>query len=563
MRLRDIRAFAAALFAHAPGGVWRAAALLLLGALLEGAGLLLLVPLAAMLVDGEGRAHATAAWLFSLVGANSRQTRLATLLTVFVAVMLVRAGVLLLRDRYLAGLRLDFVERERVALIRALAAARWRDVARLQHARVTAAVGSDIQRIAAATHYLLQVAVAAVLLAVQGLLALAIAPVLAVFAGLMLVAGGALALPSLVRAARNGDDMTTGQLRMLHASGQFLAGLKPAIAHGAGPAFAADVEADARRLSAQQLAFERQQSLARVGVSSATALIGATVLFAGIWWAIPVASLLVAIVILSRMSGPAVQLQQAALQLATLLPAYAGLVALRRDLACTVTPPSPAKARIGDGTIVLDHVSFAHPDGGGVTDINLTIAPREIIGLVGPSGAGKTTLVDLLTGLLDPDRGRVLNGALAIGRQHVAYVAQEGFVINDTLRHNLTLGGPAASDDALRRVLDQIGAAGMLHDLPAGLDTVLAERGTRLSGGERQRIALARALLRRPALLILDEATGAIDIAGERAILEALARLPNQPTTVIVAHRAESLARCDRVLTLERGRLVGDQRIVR
>ena len=558
----EARAFARAVFADTPVSWQRAAGLMLLGGLLEGAGLLLLVPLAGLLVDGGGRAQAIATRWFALVGADTQLERLTALLVVFVLVMLVRAGVLLLRDRHLAALRIWFVERERVALLRALGSARWQDVAGLRHARLTAAVGGDVQRVAAAVHYFLQALVAAVMLAVQWLLALAIAPVLALFAALLLLGAAALALPTLARASRVGEAMTTGQLQVMHASGQFLAGLKPAIAHGAGPAFVAGVEADAQRLSTVQLAFERHQSLARVATASASALVGAGLLLLGTWWAVPVASLLAGIVILSRMSGPALQIQQAAQQLATLLPAHAALAELRRDLAPDVARASPAPVipttEAGNGTIVLDRVTFTHADGRGVRGIDLVIQPGEIVGLVGASGAGKTTLVDLIAGLIAPQEGSVTLGGLPIDHRRVAYVAQDSFLVHDTLRRNLTLDGPAADDDALHEVLALVDATALVDGLPQGLDTTVAERGARLSGGERQRIALARALLRRPALLILDEATNAIDITGERRILDMLATLPDRPTTVIVAHREESLARCDRVLMLDRGRVNGD-----
>nr|WP_246248834.1 ABC transporter ATP-binding protein [Sphingomonas hominis] len=260
------------------------------------------------------------------------------------------------------------------------------------------------------------------------------------------------------------------------------------------------------------------------------------------------------------MSGPALQIQQAAQQLATLLPAHAALVELGRDLtpdalSASPTPVVPITGADG-GTIVLDRVTFTHADGGGVHGVDLIIRSGEIVGLVGASGAGKTTLVDLIAGLIAPQAGSITLGGAPVDHRRVAYVAQDGFLVHDTLRRNLTLDGPAVGDDALHEVLALVGATALVDSLAQGLDTTVAERGARLSGGERQRIALARALLRRPALLILDEATNAIDIAGERTILDMLAALPKRPATVIVAHREESLARCDRVLMLKTGRLV-------
>jgi ATP-binding cassette subfamily C protein len=195
-------------------------------------------------------------------------------------------------------------------------------------------------------------------------------------------------------------------------------------------------------------------------------------------------------------------------------------------------------------------------------DFNVTIDAGTTVGLVGSSGAGKTTVADLLMGLLTPGAGRVLVDGKALSvawianwRQAVAYVPQDTFLFHDTLRANLRWAVPEASDDAIREAL-VMAAAEFVFDLPAGLETVVGDRGARLSGGERQRIALARALLRRPSVLILDEATSALDTESESRIFEAIHRLHGSLTIVIITHRLASLADADRIHVVEGGRVV-------
>jgi ATP-binding cassette subfamily C protein len=167
---------------------------------------------------------------------------------------------------------------------------------------------------------------------------------------------------------------------------------------------------------------------------------------------------------------------------------------------------------------------------------------------VGPSGAGKTTVADLVAGLIFPDRGRVtVDGKeltpARIGRwrERIGYVGQEPFLFHDTVRANLLWAAPGASEDDLREALRAAAAWGFVARLPHGLDTVVGDRGVRLSGGERQRLALARALLRRPDLLILDEATSNIDAGNERRIGAAVRRLRGSLAILVITHRSPAI----------------------
>ncbi|MEI9805525.1 MAG: ATP-binding cassette domain-containing protein [Pseudolabrys sp.] len=223
-----------------------------------------------------------------------------------------------------------------------------------------------------------------------------------------------------------------------------------------------------------------------------------------------------------------------------------------------------------EGPVVFENVSFRHvgdddPAGSvrGVRDISLTIEPGEFVGISGPSGAGKTTFADLLVGLYPPQQGRItvagmtLDGAaLNAWRDRVSYISQDPFLFHDTVRRNLAWASAQASEADMWEALSLTGADALVRRMELGLETVVGERGTLVSGGERQRIALARAILRKPRLMVLDEATSAIDVAGELEIFMRLRALIPRPAIVIVAHRAESLALCGRVIEFTAGNCV-------
>jgi ATP-binding cassette subfamily C protein len=216
---------------------------------------------------------------------------------------------------------------------------------------------------------------------------------------------------------------------------------------------------------------------------------------------------------------------------------------------------------------VFEAVSFHHEGGdgmagGGVDRLDLELAPGDFIGVCGPSGAGKTTFADLLVGLFPPQAGRITVGGrplegetLAGWREGVSYISQDPFLFHDTVRRNLAWANPAATEAEMWAALEIADAGDLVRRMDRGLDAIVGERGGLISGGERQRIALARAVLRRPRLMLLDEATNAIDVAAERALIERISNLSPRPTIVLIAHRPDSLALCRRIVRLEEGRL--------
>lgn len=228
------------------------------------------------------------------------------------------------------------------------------------------------------------------------------------------------------------------------------------------------------------------------------------------------------------------------------------------------SPPGPITLEKADGELVLDGVVLTYPDGTpALRGIDLRVEAGETLALVGPSGSGKSSLVALLLRLRDPDSGTIhLDGRDLAGfdrkqvRQRISVVLQEPFLFSKTVGGNVRLGRAGATQD---EVIEATRAAA-IHDtvltFPQGYDTPVGERGVTLSGGQRQRLALARALLREPAVLVLDDALSAVDTATEAEILDALRRRRGRHTTIIVAHRLTTVALADRIAVLDGGRIV-------
>ena len=551
-----------------PRRLGAAALLVLLAGATEGLGLALLAPLIEILGDAAGATGRIGAIVRQVLGACGLPVSLPVLLAIFVGLIVLRAVVVALRDIVLARLNLDFAESLRRQNYRAIAGASWSFLMHQRLSDLLEGLTAQIDRVSSGTYFFLRLPALLVLGAAQLAIAFSLSPSLT----LGVLGWGALLVALLQR--RFGDRYGSGaQLAAAYRAtfaeiSDFLHALKLAKSHGAEIRHVAAFESAMARQSVQTTAYDRSAVTTRMAIQIGAAVtLGAFVYLGAAVAQVATPGLLVMVVIFSRLAPLVSELQQDWQTVAQMLPVFDGVIELRARCEAAAEPLPDAPGRLDvEREITLSGVGFRYDKerGPGTLEaLDLVIPAGSTIAVVGPTGAGKSTLADLLLGLIAPDTGSVLidgvplaGPLLARWRRSVGYVPQDNFLFNDTIRANLQWAYPEAGEPDFQRALSIAAADTFVAALPDGLDTVIGERGVRLSGGERQRLGLARALLCRPTLLILDEATSALDSETERAVQAAIERLRGSMTIVMIAHRLTTVRGADRILVLDRGRVV-------
>jgi ATP-binding cassette subfamily C protein len=555
---------------HAGARLWLSLTLLIGVGLLEGSGLLLLLPLLQLIglgeVSGAGGIGQAAA---SVLRRTHIPLTLAGVLAVFVAIMAVQAWLRVCLDVLNTRIETALTCFLRERLYRAMVGADWLFFTRQRSSDIVQMLTEELQRVGYGTQQLLALLGLAGLAVVQVALALSLSPMLTALA---LACGAAMALglrPLGRRAHELGRISQEKRAEMAAAVTEHLGGMKIAKSHGRETHHLELFRRVIHDIAAHWVRAMRVQAHTRGafefgGVLALSAFLYFAVQVAGI----KPAGLVLLAFIFTRLLPRMVAIQGNWQRVLQALPSYEAAERLRRQFLAAqepAWPDTPARIVLRQ-EVRFEDVSFRYGEAreaGALQDVNLTIPARRVTAICGPSGAGKSTLADLLLGLLQPSAGRILidgeplsGPRLHAWRQSIGYVPQETFLFHDTVRANLLWVRPEATEAEVRAALRAAAAEEFVDQLPHGLDTVTGDRGVRLSGGERQRLALARAVLRQPSVLVLDEATSSLDTQNERFIQQALDRLHGELTIVIIAHRLSTVRIADQIIVLKAGRIV-------
>jgi ATP-binding cassette subfamily C protein len=535
-----------------------------IGALTASVTVLLLVPLLGTV--GIGAAPGVSRTIKQIFVDVGIRPTLASILIVYIVLTAATQALGVYQNVLSTRYRLDVVNDLRGRLYTAVAEAQWRHLMSIRRADLLTVLTTNVFMVGSGAAAALGLIVGLIVIVMNLAASVQVSPS---STGVALASGAVLVWivwPLARRSRRIGDEMVALNHAAYRAATGFLDALKLAKAYGRESEHQDAFMSAIHRSRDAQVSLAWTNSLGNAVQATLTALLLAVTVYVAIRVEhVAAGSLLVVAVVFTRVVGRITSSQSNIQQIALALPAFEELEALTADCVSArepyggAAPPAP----IGSG-VELQAVQFTYPDGTeALHGVSLAIPTGATVALAGPSGAGKTTLADIVAGLMLPTAGRVtidgetLTSDRVIGwRRSVALVPQEPFMFHDTIASNLRFGAPDASDAALWEALGMASAAAFVGELPSGLETVVGDRGLRLSGGERQRLALARALLRDPELLILDEATSSLDTENELAIRHALSPLHGRTTILLIAHRLSTVSEADHIAVLDRGEVV-------
>jgi len=544
--------------------------------LLDGIGLLLLLPLLSVAgitedVPLTGESGAAASAMEALREAPP-SVSLLLLFGAYAALIALQSLVqrqLALRD---TSLHAGFINYIRLEIYRAILQADWRFLVKRRASDLVHALTDELGRVTGGTYMFLQFLASLVFTLIQIGIAFWVSFEMTLFVlgcGLFI---GLLSRTRIAKARRLG--MQTSELGRSYIGGitDQLAGIKEIKSNMLEASRIGWLRQWCRLILEERVAHARVRMNSQfVYKISAGLMIAAFLYVSVVFFHTEGPRLLLVVLVFSRLWPRFTGIQTNLEQIAAAAPAFQSLMELQAACIDAQEIQEGADRRITDPLKLKEalecrDVSFRYgpeDERYALHGIHLLISPGQMTAIVGRSGAGKSTLADLLMGLLQPESGQVLvDGAPVTGdrllslRRAIGYVPQEPLLFNGSIRDNLLLVDPEAREEQLWEALSFASAADFVRALPQGLDTPIGDRGTRLSGGERQRIVLARAILRRPSILVLDEATSALDAENEALIREALNRLRGRVTLIVIAHRMSTIRGADQVIVLDRGTIV-------
>jgi ATP-binding cassette subfamily C protein len=535
---------------------------------IEGISLLMLVPLLQLvgLNVQEGSIGRLAEFISSIFLIIGIRPTLITVLGVYVFIVIIHSLLRRWETSVSLSLEYEFVVRLREKLYRAIANTNWLFFARNKVSDFIHALTIEMERIGAATYYILNLLATGIVAIVYVLLAIKLS---AMMTGLVFLCGMGLLLLLKKKtkiAHETGEGLSEAMSSLYNAISEHLNGMKTAKSYGVEERHVEIFRGLAEQVRYMYTHAVQNQAEINYWFNIGSVIILSVILFISVQvLSIPTAGLLLLLFLFARVMPKFSNIQQSFQSLINMLPSFSRVIELQRrcEEAVEIDTQRYEKIDIGNG-IRFNKVSFSYDKNSPVIkDLDLTIKAGQTTAIVGPSGAGKTTVADLLMGLIVPNQGSILIDEKSFGpermrawREQIGYVPQDTFLFNDTVKSNLLWASPDANEDKINQTLRLAAAEEFVNSLPKGLDSILGDRGVLVSGGERQRIALARALLRKPSLLILDEATSSLDSENEKRIQNAIEKLHGQMTILVISHRLSTIRGADIIHVVEEGRLV-------
>ncbi|MBI3591530.1 MAG: ABC transporter ATP-binding protein [Candidatus Melainabacteria bacterium] len=536
--------------------------------LTEGIGLLLFIPLLQLvgLHTTEGTIGQLARFISSVFTKFGIPITLITVLLVYVSITSISA--LLSRSQTLVNNYLEnkFVLYLRVELHKAISNTSWLFFSKKRSSDFTQILINELDRVGIGTHFFLQVIANSIITLVYLLLALQLSPqmtLITLICGVILLF---LFKGQINKVYRSGEQISKETSSFYSASIEHFSGMKTTKSYCAEEKNVNIFSNLSSHRAQMFINLNRLLANVRFWFAVGSVLILSFILYVSFnVLKINTASVLLLLYLFARVMPRFSNIQQDYHQVINMLPAFANVNDLQIKCEAAKEVKIEDKETIEfQKTIELNNISFSYEKEKAVIEnLNLIIKRGEFISIVGPSGSGKSTIADLIMGLLTPDKGyiKIDNNPLSAERinswrSHIGYVTQDTFLFHDTVHANLLWACPNASEKEIKQALKLAACEEFISTLPEGLETILGDRGIRLSGGERQRLALARALLRKPSLLILDEATSSLDSENEKQIQGAIEQLHGEITVLIISHRLSMVCNSDRIYVLDKGKIV-------
>lgn len=540
----------------------------LFAGLAEGFGLSMLVPLLSLAFDNPETLGAASQKQSSLEGLVIRlldsvdlSPTVGVLLVIFVLSILLKALLVLLADKRVGYMVAQVATDLRLALINALFASRWEYYVHQQIGRFGNAFATEANRAAEAYSFSIRLIASLVFAVVYAVIAL----VLAWKATIATLGAGVIILFVLRRLVTRAKAAGRNQTRILKIVLTLLTdtlqSIKPLRAMAREETAIRVLQKETEQLnSALQNQVFSKEALKALQEPLITIFFAGALYVAMVWWKIPLATILLMMFMLVKILKAMQKAQNDYQSMVVTESAYWSLVSIIEETEKEKEVISGTDRPTFNTEIRLESVSFAYSQQPVLQGVSLVIPKGTFTAIIGPSGAGKTTIVDLIIGLLLPQQGNVWLDQkrldtvdLKAWRRLIGYVPQETLLLHDTIYMNVTFGDSELTEEDVENALRDAGAWRFVQGLADGMHTIVGERGSRLSGGQRQRITIARALVRKPELLILDEATSALDPESETEICQSLGRLRGKLTILAISHQTALLNASDRAYRVEGG----------